>query len=203
MKKAHELPQAVNNLRAIWDKKKVEMKFTQVEAAAKLGWSQGAISHYLNNITELGPAAVVKFANFLGVDPLEIDPSVISHLPNTRALKITRNTSNFSKHINQTYYHSEATTEFRVVIDPSVLIFEEGDERHGLGFAKEGETCICTLCDVKELPAASYFIIQKKGEKAGHFHHWQAVPDKKEIKSIYAVSEMFMLSSTALKGPYK
>ena len=56
------------------------MKFTQVQAAEKLGWSQGAI-HYLNNITELGPAATIKFANFLGVDPEEIDPTVKEHYP--------------------------------------------------------------------------------------------------------------------------
>ena len=76
MKKSSELPQAINNLRAIWEQKKIEMQFTQVEAAKELGWSQGAISHYLNNITALGPSAVIKFANFLGVDPLDIDPEV-------------------------------------------------------------------------------------------------------------------------------
>jgi len=77
MKKTNQLPRAVNNLRAIWEKKKVEMQFTQVEAAKELGWSQGAISHYLNNITDLGPAAVIKFANFLEVDPRDIDPTVV------------------------------------------------------------------------------------------------------------------------------
>ena len=59
MKKTSELPQAINNLRAIWEQKKIEMQFTQVEAAKELGWSQGAISHYLNNITALGPSAVI------------------------------------------------------------------------------------------------------------------------------------------------
>ena len=103
MKKAHELPQAVNNLRAIWDKKKVEMQFTQIEAAKKLGWSQGAISHYLNNITVLGPAAVVKFANFLGVDPLEIDPDIAEFLPNTQTVIATVSSSNVNKKINKSW----------------------------------------------------------------------------------------------------
>lgn len=203
MKKAHELPQAVNNLRAIWDQKKTEMKFTQVEAAAKLGWSQGAISHYLNNITDLGPAAVVKFANFLGVDPLDIDPNVISHLPNTRALKITRNTSNFNKRIEENYYTSKHKTDFRVVVDSDTLLFEEPDQDDGLKFTKPGETCICTLCDVEEAPDSSYFMIQKKGEKAAHFHHYTFMPDKSKIKSIYAVCEVIWSSDKVLKGPYK
>ena len=71
-----DLPQSVKNLRKIWDAKKVQMRFTQVEAAKELGWSQGAISHYLNNITELRAPAIVKLANFLDVDPRDIDPDI-------------------------------------------------------------------------------------------------------------------------------
>ena len=66
---------AANNLRAIWDIKKSEIGITQTEAAKKLGWTQGALAQYLNNITELNAPAVVKLANFLGVDPREIDPT--------------------------------------------------------------------------------------------------------------------------------
>ncbi len=66
---------AANNLRKIWDLRKSEIGVTQTEAAKKLGWTQGALAQYLNNITELNPPAVIKLANFLGVDPREIDPS--------------------------------------------------------------------------------------------------------------------------------
>ena len=66
---------AANNLRAIWDLKKSEIGITQTEAAKQLGWTQGALAQYLNNITELNPPAVIKLANFLGVDPREIDPT--------------------------------------------------------------------------------------------------------------------------------
>jgi len=66
---------AANNLRKIWDSRKSEIGITQTEAAKKLGWTQGALAQYLNNITELNPPAVIKLANFLGVDPKEIDPS--------------------------------------------------------------------------------------------------------------------------------
>ena len=66
---------AANNLRAIWNLKKSEIGITQTEAAKQLGWTQGALAQYLNNITELNPPAVIKLANFLGVDPREIDPT--------------------------------------------------------------------------------------------------------------------------------
>ena len=66
---------AANNLRAIWDLKKSEIGITQTEAAKQLGWTQGALAQYLNNITELNPPAVIKLANFLGVCPRDIDPT--------------------------------------------------------------------------------------------------------------------------------
>lgn len=66
---------AANNLRKIWDLKKSEIGITQTEAAKTLGWTQGALAQYLNNITELNAPAVIKLANFLGVDPREIDPT--------------------------------------------------------------------------------------------------------------------------------
>ena len=66
---------AADNLRALWEARKHELKLTQTEAAAKLGWTQGALAQYLNNLTELTPPAVIKLANFFGVDPREIDPA--------------------------------------------------------------------------------------------------------------------------------
>lgn len=68
------LPIAVRNLRKIWNDKKDQFEVTQVQAAKKLGWTQGAFSQYLNNLTELHADAVAKLANFLEVDPHEIDP---------------------------------------------------------------------------------------------------------------------------------
>ena len=69
------LPVAVRNLRKIWNNKKNEFEITQTAAADKLGWTQGAFSQYLNNITELHTDAIAKLANFLEVDPHEIDPN--------------------------------------------------------------------------------------------------------------------------------
>ena len=68
------VPKAVSNLRRIWETKKDHLEVTQAQAAKKLGWTQGAFSQYLNNITDLHSDAVAKLANFLEVDPHEIDP---------------------------------------------------------------------------------------------------------------------------------
>jgi len=80
--------ESVQNLRKIWEQKKNEMGFRQAEAARTIGWTQGALSQYLNEITELNPAAVIKFANFLGVDPREIDPHIIDHMPNVESVPV-------------------------------------------------------------------------------------------------------------------
>lgn len=83
---------AANNLRAIWDLKKSEIGITQTEAAKQLGWTQGALAQYLNNITELNPPAVTKLANFLGVDPREIDPTAnFTDYPQYLAFQTGRN----------------------------------------------------------------------------------------------------------------
>ena len=63
------------NLRRLWEERKQDGT-TQIQAAKKLGWTQGAFSQYLNNITELNPLAVLKLANFFGVPPEHIDPSI-------------------------------------------------------------------------------------------------------------------------------
>jgi predicted transcriptional regulator len=68
------LPKAVQNLRRIWEERKQTLEVNQTQAAEALGWTQGAFSQYLNAITELNDEAVAKFANFLEVDPSEIDP---------------------------------------------------------------------------------------------------------------------------------
>jgi len=64
----------VENLQKLWKKKKEAFEYTQVQAAKELGWTQGAFSQYLNNLTELNDAAIIKLANFLDVDPNQIDP---------------------------------------------------------------------------------------------------------------------------------
>ena len=126
MKKPSELPEPVNNLRKIWDAKKAEMNFTQTEAAVELGWSQGAISHYLTNITTLGPSAVIKFANFLEVDPRDIDPSVAEHLPNTRKLVVVYDSGTANKRIDEAFYVHQPEDAFYVRVHPDMLQYRAG-----------------------------------------------------------------------------
>lgn len=189
MKKAHELPQAVNNLRAIWDKKKVEMQFTQVEAAKKLGWSQGAISHYLNNITELGPAAVIKFANFLGVDPLDIDPAVQEFLPNTRTRTVTFNTADVTKTTCKKFYDKNPESAFwcETRIEDVTWI------SHGPALDDPiltGATWFAHVCPVKDYPIAKVFLVQRKGNKKAQLFRSTDLPEASTIKKKLACLEI-------------
>jgi transcriptional regulator with XRE-family HTH domain len=66
--------EAAARLMAIWNREKKDRGFTQVDAGADLGMSQGAISQYLNADMALGVAATLKFARYLDVQPSEIRP---------------------------------------------------------------------------------------------------------------------------------
>lgn len=203
MKKAHELPQAVNNLRAIWDKKKVEMKFTQVEAAAELGWSQGAISHYLNNITDLGPAAVIKFANFLGVDPRDIDPNVIEHLPNVEKIVVRYDSSNLSKTIDKPHYVKNPPGAFWINVDVNKSrLFRAPGEGYPLG-PNGGKSKIANLIilfqvvPVKELPDAQMYAVQLKKQKHMDIYYANALPPKDSISKMFSVLREMRLMEPA------
>ena len=200
MKKAHELPQAVNNLRAIWDTKKVEMQFTQIEAAKELGWSQGAISHYLNNITDLGPAAVVKFANFLGVDPLEIDPDIAEFLPNTQTVVAAVSSSNLNKKINKKIHHNQTKTQLKILIEDGTLIFSPDQKQPHTFKSRPGEICMMKVCSEKEAPESSWWFIQKKNETAGHVYYYTEIPSKAIIKKKYAVNFMSWIAANRTRG---
>lgn len=115
------LPIAVTNLRKIWEQKKHQLELTQIEAADKLGWTQGAFSQYLNGITELGPAATIKLANFLGVDPEEIDPAIHDELPGARRIPIRYNI-NSTKVIKDQFVYMNFTDDiFRVQVKPEFV----------------------------------------------------------------------------------
>ena len=112
MKTDNELPEAVVNLRKIWNSKKLEMQFTQIEAAKELGWSQGAISHYLNNITELRAPAIVKLANFLSVDPRDIDPKIESKLPSVERRTVAYNACDMTSESTKLYLAEKPVLPF-------------------------------------------------------------------------------------------
>lgn len=67
---------AARRLRAIWDKRRAELELTQEKAADLLGWTQGAVSHYLNGKIPLGLPAVFKWAALLRTSPYAIRPEI-------------------------------------------------------------------------------------------------------------------------------
>lgn len=64
------------------------MQINQQDAAKDLGWTQGAFSQYLNSITKLNTAAVIKIANYLGVPASSIDPDISEKLPAIHNIKV-------------------------------------------------------------------------------------------------------------------
>ena len=185
MKKPQELPNSVNNLRAIWDSKKVEMQFTQVEAAKELGWSQGAISHYLNNITSLGPSAIIKFANFLGVDPLDIDPEIREFLPNTRTRVIRYDCDNLSRTIDTKLYNRNPKSSFWVKTHPRAFKYLKGSvAKMVLTLNTDWHT---NVCPAKDYPDAGAFLIQLKGEKRAFVYRKDDLPPANKIAKKFAV----------------
>lgn len=68
--------QATERLRRIWDQQQRARKFNQTDAGAEMGMTQGAVSQYLTGRIALGPVATLKFAKYLGCNPLEIRPDL-------------------------------------------------------------------------------------------------------------------------------
>ena len=181
-----KLPVVVQNLRAIWSKKKVEMQFTQVDAAKKLGWSQGAISHYLNNLTELGPAAVIKFANFLGVDPVEIDPSITRFLPNIRTRVIKYDWSNLTSPMNEKFYDKNPESAFWVRVDGEIWTDLTEDQKRAIG----GAPWHIRVCPVKDFPNARLFLVQLKSLNQAKLYRAEALPEVSRINAKYSILEL-------------
>jgi len=179
-------PVAVQNLRKIWDEKRIVMRFTQVEAAKTLGWSQGAISHYLNALTELGPAAVIKFANFLNVDPLDIDPSVIEFLPNIRTRIIKYDAKNLTTPVKQKFYDKNPASAFWVRIEGETWTDLTGDQERSIG----GAPWHIRVCPVKDFPDARLFLVQLKTKKEAKLYRAEALPTKSSINKQYSILEL-------------
>ena len=162
------LPIAVTNLRKIWDKKKREMEITQIEAADKLGWTQGAFSQYLNGITELGPTATIKLANFLSVDPEEIDPAIHDNLPGVHRVPV-RYDLNSTKVVKNRYTHVSIIDDlFRVQIKPEFCT--DNIRKRFPYLSKAGGQLICTPAHKEYKPRSTdnepLYLICRKGESS-------------------------------------
>lgn len=87
----------LKNLRRIWDQKRKKRGITQITAAKELGWTQGALSQYLNNLTELSTPAIIKLANYLEVPAQAIDPSLSNEMPKWTSIKVRHKNMQTSK----------------------------------------------------------------------------------------------------------
>ena len=165
-------PVAVKNLRRIWESKKSDMNFTQVTAAQELGWSQGLISHYLNNITDLGPLATIKFANFLGVDPRDIDPQITDDLPKTKGYHFKYLASDMTKIVRKSIDITVPEDSFMVELTADT-IFNGLALSQLFGGAPDGfsgaiGTLAARLAPLKSCPKAKWIAFTPKGEKVLH-----------------------------------
>ena len=92
--------QISKNLRTVWNEKKHELDMNQVEACDRLGWTQGALSQYLNGHTKFSTDTVIKLADFFQVDPRQINPDIV--LPATVEIPLLHTTSEPDKKIRNT-----------------------------------------------------------------------------------------------------
>ena len=176
-----DLPLSVRNLRKIWDAKKIQMRFTQVEAAKELGWSQGAISHYLNNITELRAPAIVKLANFLEVDPRDIDPDIERDLPSIQKYTIAFNALDMTKRIDETLLSRRA--------DSSILVKVPKQKPYQKHFTPDTiyPDCYVRLVSPSELRNPKSFAARLKGEKSLSFYLPEDLPPASQIHTLWSV----------------
>jgi transcriptional regulator with XRE-family HTH domain len=151
----------LKNLKKIWNQRKRELGLTQVGAAKELGWTQGALSQYLNNLTELRPSATIKLANYLSVPASDIDPNIHNHMPNHLSVRV--------KHRNlSTKILKQATTEAMSVVGNKNTFAIEIDEDIKKYLLYENTRLICT--DTKALqqlkqstkPVTTYSVLTQK-----------------------------------------
>jgi len=183
------MPTAVQNLRRIWESKKIEMHFNQTEAAEELGWTQGAISHYLNAITEMNAPAVIKLANFLNVDPLEIDPDIVHNLPHIKKVLVTMGSDDVTKKQTKSMYIRDDIESFYVEVvgnrhlenHPEFILINSFDKSI-TGYA------VCCLPEFYK--ENSLVAVRLKKEKILRFYLKAETPPESSIATLWAVISM-------------
>jgi transcriptional regulator with XRE-family HTH domain len=182
-------PIAVTNLRRIWNLKKSEMQITQAQAAKQLGWTQGALSQYLNNITCLNPAAVIKLANFLGVDPKEIDPDINKHLPNLHKIEVRYRISNAEKRLPHQLTHEEiAPNAFAVLIDEPLEQLPNIPVGALIFCYPEATTPLVRTTEVKH----RIYLIRRKISTKFELAYENNCPPRRQLKSKWLVNSILL-----------
>lgn len=190
-----QTPIAVKNLRKIWESKKLDIQFTQVTAAKDLGWSQGAISHYLNAITDLNTAAIIKFANFLDVDPREIDPEIEASLPSVHNKLVKYNALNMTKAINKQLLGRTVASSILVKVpnDSRYKRFynwtkaEKGSDDAYPFASTDDMDCYVRLVKTSELRSPKLYAVRLKGKQNLNFYTPDLLPDRRKIHSLWSV----------------
>ena len=189
MSKTEEIPIANRNLRRIWEIEKGVRGFIQVDAAAELGWTQSGLSHYLNGITEINAPAVIKLANFLNVDPVEIDPNIEDSLRNVKKVAISYTSDDASNKQYKTMYIRDDIDSFYVQIvgdrhlenHPDVVLINSL-EKSITGFA------VCCLPELYK--ENSLVAVRLKKEKILRFYLKSETPPADSIATIWSVISM-------------
>ena len=151
------------------------METNQSDAAEELGWSQSAFSQYLNNYTELNVAAVTKLANFLGVDPIEIDPDLDKKLP---------------KHSKVSFIHGEKKDKLDIQVN-------RGEMQYAILLKKEtvipwrnsrfiAPTGTVLLCGKPKINSAGPFAFTKKGKTTLTISKKQ--PERNTVQFLYSIN---------------
>lgn len=179
--------QKTENLRRIWNKKKGEMQFTQVTAAKALDWTQGAISHYLNNVVPLGPTAVLKFANFLGVDPTEIDPDYVNHLPDVTVHSIKYATNNMSKKLDETVTTHADPNSFWVRLAEGTKIYRDSKVHQVRAWPTWPKEATYAKVYESRKPERRLMLVRLKNQQGAHVYHASALPPSNTISKLYNI----------------
>lgn len=155
----------LKNLKRIWNQRKRELGLTQVSASKDLGWTQGALSQYLNNLTELRPSATIKLANYLNVPASDIDPDIHKYMPARVSIRV--------KHQNlSTKILKQVSTEAMAIMgSKDVFVIEINEDTELFGNNRllyQNTRLVCT--DTKALqqskqstkPVTTYSVLTQK-----------------------------------------
>lgn len=186
---------AVENLKRIWNIRKREMDITQVEAAEKLNWTQGAFSQYLNAITEMSPQTIIKLANFLDVDPIEIDPDIDKSLPDVTTYPITHNLSDPTIKANKTLtYHNVITLQF-VTVDKEMELLKDNGLSPPAKYPAGAQIGYINMFDSpsyapKMTSSPNYYLIQKKNAKVFETCEQEHLPSDEKLVKKFLIIEI-------------
>lgn len=94
---------ATRNLASLWSQIAPKKKLTQTGFARFWNMSQPAVHLYLHGVNKLNPEAILKFAKYLGVEPVQIDPRIarLMKIKDTHAYAIFIDTDEFEPRIQK------------------------------------------------------------------------------------------------------